>query len=346
MAEVKIDELNVTALQSIPPELSIDELLVTAVTGIEPAVNFDRLYARGIAKLPASIRIDGLHAGAIRRKPLATRFKLGYKEEVIGGIADTLAITLPVANYEIALGGPVSGKPDFVNLRLAALKPSGYRRYSDVTYRRAEAAAILPVISLETLKPTEVWPLNTTAQIVARLNALFGTKFTSLDFVEEATPTGTDRILTAKNDSFYFQPGSKVNLGRLDQNERSTEIVGLSWADVMASGLRVAATDFTSSGALLESVSNQTVVNGTVANALVLTALAASLPNHGFSTGTYTNTTANYFGVGSAPMQKLVLPAVTDLPVDNSGFYNRAIVLDVSLGTNYAYKYLVFHYNV
>lgn len=343
MAEVKIDELNVTALQSVPPTVSFDELNVTALTGVDAAVNVDRLYARGIAKLPASIRVDGLHAGAIRRKPLATRFKLGYKEEVVGGIADVLGVTLPVTNYEIALTGLVNGKPDYVNLRLTALKPSGYRRYSDVTYRRAEASAILPVISLETLKPTEVWPLDTTAQIVARLNALFGTKFTDLDFVEEATPAGADRVLTAKNDSFYFQPGSKVTLGRLDQNARSTEIVGLSWAELDSLQLRTSASDFTPSATNLNTLSGTTLANDTQAT-IVVNALTAALgAGHGV-TNAYAS--AGGRGIRGLPIQKLVLPAVTDVPVDNSGFYNRALVIDMELATGFGFRYLVLHFNL
>jgi hypothetical protein len=343
MAEVKIDELNVTALQSVPPTLSVDELNVTALTSVDPAVNFDRIYARGIAKLPASIRVDGLHAGAIRRKPLATRFKLGYKEEVIGGLADTLGVALPVANYEIALGSPVSGQSDYVNLRLTALKPSGYRRYSDVTYRRAGADAILPVISLETLKPTEVWPLDTTTQIVARLNALFGTKFTELDFVEEATPAGTDRVLTAKNDSFYFQPGSKVNLGRLDQNARSTEIVGLNWTELDSLQFRTNGSDFTPSAANLATLVGTTLANDTQ-SAIVVAALTLVLgAGHGVTTAF---SSSGGRGIRGLPIQNLTLPAVTNAPVDNSGFYNRALVIDMESATGFGFRYLILHYNV
>jgi hypothetical protein len=343
MAEVKIDELLVTAVQYLDPEVKVDELLVSAVQYVDPTLAVDTLYARGIAKLPASVVVSGTHVGGLRRKMSSTRFKLGYKEEVLAALADGLGISLPVANYDLTLGAGVSGQPEYVNLRLTAKKPSGYRRYSDVTYRRVKANDLLAAISLETLKPNELYPLNTTAQIVARMNTLFGTKFTDIDFVEEATPTGADRILTAKPESFYFQAGSTVNVGRLDMNERTTEIAGLAWGEVEWQAFASHATDYTQFGSAALAAITGSVLSSAHVTALI-PVLNQYIPNHGYANSVYT--TAGVRGLQGAPFQQLTLPAATNLPVDNSGYYNRALVIDLALAPVSLFRYLVLHYNV
>lgn len=343
MAEIKVDELNVTALQAIPPSIDVDELSATAIVPVPGSLDIDRLYARGIAKLGASITVQGIHGGGLRRTTPATRFKVGYKEEILTTLANGLGITLPIDNYDIVLGSEVSGKPGFVNLRLNARKVSGYRRYSDVTYRRAEAAALMPLLDLEVLKPNDLYPLNTTAQIVARINTLFGTKLTDIDFVEEATPAGQDRQLTAKVGSYYFQSGSKISLGRLDANERSTEIAGLAWAEVDRLQLRVAGADFSAQSANLATLTGATLAND-VQSTVVVTALNAILgTGHGVTTAF---ATSGGRGIRGLPIQQLVLPAVSNPLVDNSGFYNRALIVDLDLATGFNFRYLILHYNV
>lgn len=343
MAEVKIDELLVTAVSPLPPEIKIDELNVTAVVKTVPTMSFDSLYSRGIAKLPASITINNLHAGALRRKIPATRFKLGYKEEVLGSLGDALGQTLLPANYDLTLGTVVAGQPEYVNLRLTAKKPSGYRRYSDVTYRRSDVETLLPLIDLESLKPTVSVPLDTTAQIIARINTLFGTKLTELDFVEAPTQAGVERVLTTRAESFYFQPGGQITLGRLDQTERTTEIVGLAWSEVDKLPFRTHSADFTVSAAALAGLTGSTLVNDTQASAVVTALTTALGAGHGVTSAYYSS---NGRGIRSLPIQTLTLPAVTTLPVDNSGFYNRALVIDMDLSAGFDFRYLILHYNV
>lgn len=343
MAEIKIDELNVTALQAIPPSINVDELSATAILPVAGSLDIDRLYARGIAKMGATITVQGIHGGGLRRVTPASRFKVGYKEEILTTLGNGLGVTLPIDNYDIVLGSEVAGKPGLVNLRLNARKASGYRRYSDVTYRRAEATALMSLLNLETLKPNDLYPLSTTAQIVARINMLFGTKLTDIDFVEEATPVGQDRQLTAKVGSYYFQPGSKISLGRLDANERSTEIVGLAWSEVDRTQLRIASADFTPQAANLATLVGSTLAND-VQTTVVITALNAILgTTHGLTTAFYT---AGGRGLRGLPIQQLALPAASNPLVDNSGFYNRALIIDLDLATGFNFRYLILHYNV
>lgn len=345
MAEVKIDELNVTAIQTIPAEVKVDELNVTALSILPPEVGIDYLYARGIARLPGTVVVDVPHAGGIRRSVPSTRFKIGYKEEVLKSLGDGLGLTLLPANYDLTLGAVVSSNPDLVNLRLSARKASGYRRYSDVQYRRVDVSALLSVINPAGLVASISDPLNTTAQIVARINSLFGTTLTSLDFIEEPTPSGADRFLNVSPTSFYFQPGGQLNLGRLDLNERSTEIVGLAWSEVERRPYAVHAFDFTQDALALAAITG-TVLTTAQSNSL-LNILTTRL---GAAELRFTNTAYNHAttgnGLGSAPFQQLTLPAVTTIPVDNSGFYNRALVLDLSLAPATPYRYLILHYNV
>jgi hypothetical protein len=342
MAEVKIDELLVTAIQSIPPEVKVDELNVTALSVPAPVVGIDYLYARGIAKLPGTIVVDVPHAGGIRRTAPSTRFKVGYKDEVLKSLGDGLGLTLLPANYDLTLGAVVSGNPALVNLRLNALKTSGYRRYSDVQYRRVDVSTLLSVVDPAGLVASISDPLNTTAQIVARMNSVFGTKLSSLDFIEEPTPTGTDRILKVSPTSFYFQPGGQLNLGRLDLNERATEIVGLDWTEVDALAFKVHATDFSASAATLGTLTGTSLGAAAYATT-VINALNTAGITHDCTTDYVYN---NARGLRQAGSQILTLPAVTDVPVDNSGYYNRALVIDLSTGTGFKFRYLILHYNV
>jgi hypothetical protein len=345
MAEVRIDELNVTAVQPIPPEIRVDELNVTALSVPGAEVAIDYLYARGIAKLPGTIVVDVPHAGGIRRTVPSTRFKVGYKDEVLKSLGDGLGLTLLPANYDLTLGSVVSGNPLLVNLRLSARKASGYRRYSDVQYRRQDVSALLSVVDPTLLVASIADPLNTTAQIVARMNSQFGTKLTSIDFIEEPTPSGVDRILKVAPTSFYFQPGGQLNLGRLDLNERATEIVGLAWTEVDPRPYAVHAVDFTPDAAVLAAMAGTVLTAQQVINLqnIFLARLPAGTPV--FNGNPYTHATIGN-GLGSAPYQQLTLPASTTIPVDNSGFYNRALVLDLSLAPATPYRYLILHYNV
>lgn len=347
MPEVKIDELYVASISQLPPEVNVDEVYVVALKEYIPAINVDNLYARGIAEIPASITFNGIHAGAVRSANLPTRFKEGYKKEVLDTLANVVGTALSVDNYDIELKGLNQNNPRATNLRLSARKVSTYRRYSDVVYQRADATKLGPLINYDLLKPTEAWPLDTTAQIVARINTLFGTTLTDIDFVEEATPVGADRYLTAKDTSFYFHPGTKLNIGRLDAgNERSTEVTGLNRNEYgfgSYTPYRVHSSDWSAYAADLNAAG--TVINSTTGNAIV-TMLNAVHSGHGFVNQVYTSTTTGY-GIRNAPCQVLTLPAVTDAPVDNSGYYNRALVIDLALSPWFTnFRWLIFHYNV
>jgi len=348
MPEVKIDELHVTAFSKPPPEVALDEVYVTAMTGPEPAFKIDNLYARGVSPLPASITVDGIHAGAVRSANLPTRFKEGYKKEVLDTLGNVLGISLSVDNYDLELRGLSQANPRTTNLRLNARKVSTYRRYSDVVYQRADAVKLAPLLELDKLKSTELRPLNTTAQIVAQINALFATALTDIDFVEEATPAGQDRYLTAKDTSFYFHPGTKINLGRLDANERSTEVLGLDSAEYGTSvrtPFRIHSTDWTAYASTLNSAGTMISASTSIALVDALTALA---PGHGFTVSPYAQLPpAAGYGIRNAPCQVLTLPAVTDAPVDNSGYYNRALVIDLALSPWFTnFRWLILHYNV
>lgn len=348
MPEVKIDELHVASISQLPPEVTVDELHVAALTEYPPAFNIDRLYARSIYPTPASITVDNIHVGAVRPANLPTRFKSGYKKEVLDTLANVLGIALSVDNYDIELRGLNQSNPRSTNLRLSARKASTYRRYSDVIYQRADAVKLAPLLDLDKLKASELYPLGTTAQIVTRINALFGTTLTDIDFVEEATPSGQDRYLTAKDTSFYFHPGTKLNLGRLDANERSTEIVGLDRAEYGTTAytpFRIHSTDWSAYASDLNAAG--TVISSTTASALV-TAMTALTAGHGFTTSPYAQLPpAAGYGIRNAPCQVLTLPAATDAPVDNSGYYNRALVIDLALSPWFTnFRWLIFHYNV
>lgn len=347
MPEVKIDELHVASISQLPPEVSVDELHVTAISEYPPAFNIDRLYSRAIYPTPASITVDGIHAGAIRPISLPSRFKEGYKKEVLDTLANSLGIALSVDNYDIEIKGLDEANPRNTKLRLLARKVSTYRRYSDVIYQRAEAERLGSLIVYDQLKATEAWPLDTTARIVDRINTLFGTTLTELDFVEEATPVGQDRYLTAKPESFYFHPGTKINLGRLDINERSGEIAGLTWSDVLGGATaynrlpyKIHSTDFTSEAGTLAGI---TTSGMSATDATNLIAAMTRVVSHGFNASPY-NTTVG--GVRGLTTQTLTLPAETDIPVDNSGYYNRALVINFPNATWAPFRYLILHYNV
>lgn len=347
MAEVKIDEVAVTAISKLPPDVSVDEVFVSALTEATPAFNFDRIYARAITPQPATIQVHGVHAGAVRASNLPTRFREGYKKEVLDTLANMVSTSLSVDNYDIELRGLNQANPRLTNLRLIARKVSTYRRYSDVLINRADAANLGELITYDQLKATEPWPLNTTAQIIERINTLFGTTLTSIDFVEEATPVGQDRYLTAKDTSFYFHPGTKLNLGRIDKNERSTEVAGLAFAEVGSqyyTPYRMHSTDWTPYASTMAAAG--TVISAATADAIVA-AMTALTPNHGFTSGIYTSTGGTMYGLRNAPCQVLTLPAVTDAPVDNSGYYNRALVIDLRLSGSFKnFRWLILHYNV
>lgn len=339
---INVDEINVSALIRTPSDIGIDEINVSALIKPADTLPIDNIYARGISKLPPSISVANIHVGSIRQVVKSTRFKEGYKKEVLDGAADAMGISLPVDSYDVELGSVVTETPAMVTLRITARKVSGYRRYSDVVYRRAEANRLGAHLKLDQLKPTEVWPLNNTAQIVARINALFGTTLTELDFVEEDTPIGTDRVLTAKASSYYFQPGSKISLGRLDMNERATEVNGLLWTDIEPRMLSVFTADFSPSKVALLAASGS-ILSSTDA-AAVVTAITAAFGT-AFQVANQPVADPQYYGIRNAPFKVHTLPVALDLPVDNSGFYNRAMVIDLLQSSTFKSRYMVLHFN-
>jgi hypothetical protein len=211
-----------------------------------------------------------------------------------------------------------------------------------VQYRRQDVSALLSAVDPSLLVASIADPLNTTAQIIARMNSQFGTKLMSIDFIEEPTPSGADRILKVSPTSFYFQPGGQLNLGRLDLNERATEIVGLAWTEVDSLALRVHATDFSASAATLGTLTGSTLSAAAYVT-IVTNALSAAGISHDITTDYVYN---NARGLRQAGSQILTLPAVTQIPVDNSGYYNRALVIDLSTGTGFPFRYLILHFNV
>lgn len=342
MATMNIDEVNVSSVVRIPADMAIDEINVSAIIRPEDTMPIDRIHARGISQPPPSMIVDNIHVGSIALVTPSTRFKEGYKKEVLDGASASMGITLPVDSYDVELKSVVSDNPLLVTLRVSARKVSGYRRYSDVVYKRAEALRLGTYIKPDLLKPTEARPLNTTAQIVTRINELFGTTLTELDFVEEATPVGADRVLTASASSYYFQPGSKISLGRLDLTERSTEVVGLDWSELEPRMLSTFTADFTPSKVALLGTSGS--ILSTADAATVLAAITTAFGNGlGVSNQPYTD--PQYYGIRNAPYKIHTLPTVMDLPVDNSGFYNRALVIDLLQNPNYKSRYMVLHFN-
>lgn len=342
MATMNLDEVNVSSVVRPPSEMAVDELSVSAVVKPEDTLPIDNIYARGISKSPASMLVDKIHVGAIRLVTPSNRFKEGYKKEILDGAAAAQGIDLPIDNYDIELRGVVPDNPLMATLRVTAHKASGYRRYSDVVYKRSEASRLGVHINPDLLRPTEAWPLNTTAQIVARINALFGTTLTDIDFVEEPTQAGVDRALTAATTSFYFQPGSKISLGRLDNSERSTEVVGLAWTEVEPRMLTVFTGDFTPNKvALLAAIGS--ILSS--ADAAAIVAMIVTAFGSGYSITNQAHTDPQYYGIRNAPFKVHTLPTVLDLPVDNSGFYNRALVIDLLQNPNFKSRYMVLHFN-
>lgn len=342
MATMNIDEVNVSALVRTPATITVDEVNVSAIVKVEDTLPIDNIYARGVSKLPPSVVVDRIHVGAVKAITPINRFKEGYKKEVLDGAAGAQGITLPIDNYDVELKGVVPSNPLLATLRITARKVSGYRRYSDVVYKRSDASMLGNHITPDLLRPTEAWPLNTTAQIIARINALFGTTLTDIDFVEEPTQAGVDRVLTAAASSFYFQPGSKISLGRLDNNERSTEVVGLAWTEVETRMMSVFTCDFSpnkvallaTAGSILGSADSAAIV------AMITTALGSA---YNIANQAYTD--PQYYGIRNAPFKLYTLPTALDLPVDNSGFYNRALVIDLLQGPNFKSRYMVLHFN-
>lgn len=342
MATMNIDEVNVSSVVRIPADMAIDEINVSAIIRPEDTMPIDRIHARGISQPPPSMIVDNIHVGSIALVTPSTRFKEGYKKEVLDGASASMGITLPVDSYDVELKSVVSDNPLLVTLRVSARKVSGYRRYSDVVYKRAEALRLGTYIKPDLLKPTEARPLNTTAQIVTRINELFGTTLTELDFVEEATPVGADRVLTASASSFYFQPGSTISLGRLDNNERSTEVVGLAWTEVEARMLTVFTGDFTPNKAALLATTGSILSS---ADAAAIIAMIVTAFGSGYQITNQAHTDPQYYGIRNAPFKVHTLPTVLDLPVDNSGFYNRALVIDLLQNPNFKSRYMVLHFN-
>ncbi|MNW15203.1 hypothetical protein D3C71_2136450 [compost metagenome] len=59
-------------------------------------------------------------------------------------------------------------------------------------------------------------------------------------------------------------------------------------------------------------------------------------------TGAYTTSR----GINGAPFTTISLPAITTLPVDNSGYYNRVMIVDLAASPYFNFRYLVLHFNI
>lgn len=324
MANIDLDQVSVDTLSLITPEIVVDNLRVG-----------------GIRKSPGSITTNTLRASGIKRQVSSTRFKSGYLIEILAELSAVTGITFDPTKYSLVNKGTDPTDSRYGIVSIVAGRTSGYRRSVDLSYRKLNAWTIADTFDLTQLIPSVSQPLNTTQQIVNRLNSLFGTKFTSLDFIEENSPVGSTRYLNVADTSFYFQSGTRVPVGTVGMSASAySDVPGLALSETDTTQFSLYTGDFSAYASTLNAIAG-TVLTTAQAQSLTDMAQAVFSDNLGLSSSNYLGSTK---GLGGAPCTKITLPNTTYV-TDASGYYNKALIVTVTGSSNFKCDYLVFHYN-
>lgn len=160
-----------------------------------------------------------------------TRFKGTYVAELLDAMSTATGKTLASPNYTI---GTVQLDPSDNTkslVELVANVSSGYRRSTQMQYVRHPASDVINGLDLSIFKSTSAHPITDVPSLITEFNRVFGTTLSTLDFVAQSIPASTDTILTASDSSYYFHPGTQVNMGRLGNFDRQYDMSGngLTW---------------------------------------------------------------------------------------------------------------------
>lgn len=289
----------------------------------------------------ATITLDQVSAYALVSSQVVLTYTLEVKQHIANSIKQGHNVTLLPTDFD--LGIPVAKDQMRFNaeIPLTAKPSSGYSGTINLAYYRAAIADIAVARDLDVFK--FVPGTATTRDMMAAFNTKFGTKIEPTEIVDEPLNQTGDTIFKASAESIRFVPGSQINMGVLVPSARDDEIAGLFWpTEIQLYPLLTQGLDFTSLRTDLNTFS-ATEVNISSGFADVLANTANALGGH--SAFTAGQTVAVKGGLRSTRGKLIDLPNAAYPQCDQTGRFNRALMVTTLTANPWFTEPFFFHYN-
>jgi hypothetical protein len=157
-------------------------------------------------------------------------FTLAPLDDIYQSIAAKIGRPFTPKNFNVgppvALAGADEGEYN-TKVAVSAVSPLLYSGSLDLSYARYPADILTADYNLDLLRYS---PARTTIhQVITEFNRLFLTKLPLADFEDGPINQTGDTLITAKDSSYWFIPGTKASLGVVALSDRDMEIPGLNW---------------------------------------------------------------------------------------------------------------------
>jgi hypothetical protein len=304
-------------------------------------IKVDQVSAYALTTQNKVISVDSVSAYALVSARSAAGFTLDYKQHIANSIKANHNVTLALSDFD--LGTPITKVAGRFNaeIQLSVKPSSGFRGSVNLAYTRYPIDDLAYGRNLDTFK--FVPGALTTGDMLDAFNAKFGTKVARSEIVDEALNQSGDTYFKASASSVFFEPGSQVNMGVIVPSARDWELVGLDWpTETQLYPLLTQGLDFTSLRTDLNTFS-ATDVNISAAFADVLANTANALGGHsGFVPGQAATVKG---GLRSTRGKLIDLPNAAYPQCDQTGRFDRALVVTTSVASPWFTEPFIFQYN-
>lgn len=286
----------------------------------------------------ATVNVDQISAVVMVADAVVLPFTTEVKQHVVNSIK--LSQNLSITVNDVDLGAPSNEDNGAYNAKLpVTFKPSsGYRGTLPMAYMRYNIQDLVVGRDLDTLKYDKA--MTRTVDILPVFNALFGTKVSAIDVVDEAIPLNGPCTLEAAPTSIWFTPGTKVTVGYLAPSDRDWEIPGLAWPNWIAS--RCYGMDFSAGKAQYEVYGLTGTVSASMQGSALVTALNQTMATGLVAGRSATDLTSQ--GIIGFTWAIVTLPNA-DYPIaDQGGRFNRCLILTPPANA-WTDQPIAFHYN-
>lgn len=286
----------------------------------------------------ATVNVDQISAAVMVADKVVPPFTTEVKQHVTDSIK--LSQNLSITVNDIDLGAPYNADDGAYNAKLPVTfkASSGYRGTLQMAYMRYDLVNLLNGRDPDVLKYDKA--MTRTVDILPVFNALFGTKVSAIDVVDEPIPLDGPCVLEAAATSIWFKPGTKATVGHLAPGDRDWEIPGLAWPNWIAS--RCYGMDFSAGKAQYEIYG----LTGTVSASMQGSALVTVL-NQTMATGLVAGRNATDLtsqGIIGFTWAIVTLPNADYPLADQSGRFNRCLILTPPANA-WTDQPIAFHYN-
>ncbi|MNQ21056.1 hypothetical protein D3C85_341560 [compost metagenome] len=192
----------------------------------------------GVSVLYATKAVQEAALYSVGAKALFTKVPYGQQnytltpqDDIYQSIAARIGRPFTKKNFNVgppvAMGGTsVEGEYN-TTVNVSAVSPLLYSGNLDMAYPRYPASVLTLDVNLDLLRYS---PARTTIhQVITEYNRVFGTKLPLADFDDGPIVQDGDTLLTAKDSSYWFIPGTQVSVGVVALSDRDLEIAGLNW---------------------------------------------------------------------------------------------------------------------